>query len=482
MIRARAGHTLTIAVLVLAPLTDMSRCNAYRAPVTQAALPADTTAPIAFVDVTTLPMTGDTLLEHQTVVLRNGRIDRVGAVADVALGGDVVRIDGRNRYLMPGLADLHTHLRYAEDLLLYAAAGVTTVLNLGQPITNPLLQLKADVARGAVLGPTIYASGIRIDGRPGAFDPAAPYLVRTPEEAITEVRRQHAAGFQFIKAYSFLPADAYLAIMAEAERLHMPVVGHVPHAVGVLAVLRGGQRMIVHSEEYLIGPRAAAPDSTGRPSTAPRREYDFSRIPEMVRATRDAGVVVCPTLSTQENIAAQWGRPAARDSLLRQPEVAYARPEWQESWRTTTRYVGQSTPFEPRLSFQRALVRELFRAGVPLTLGTDSPGNPVMPPGSSLHADLEALVRAGVSPLGALRAGTRNASDFMNAALPGSPAFGAIEVGRVADLVLLDANPLRDVRLVRRQVGVVVHGRWLTHARLQEMVTKQAMTWGPVRP
>lgn len=482
MIRLQPGRAITIAVLALAPLTDMPRCNVHRMAATQTSLPADTTAPIAFVDVTTLPMTGDTLLEHQTVVVRNGRIDRVGPATDISLGGAVVRIDGRNRYLMPGLADLHTHLRYAEDLLLYASAGVTTVLNLGQPITNPLMQLKAEVARGALLGPTIYASGIRIDGRPGAFDPAAPYLVRTPDEAVTEVRRQHAAGFQFIKAYSFLPADAYQAILAEAERLHMPVVGHVPHAVGVLGVVRGGQRMIVHAEEYLIGPGPAAPDSTGRPSTVPRREYDVSRIPEMVRATRDAGVVVSPTLSTQENIAAQWGRPAARDSLLRQPGVTSARPEWQESWRTSTRYVGQSTPFEPRLSFQRALVRELFRAGVPLTLGTDSPGNPVMPPGSSLHADLEALVRAGVSPLGALRAGTRNASDFMTAVLPGSLAFGAIEVGRAADLILLEANPLQDVRLVRQQVGVVVHGRWLTHARLREMVAKQAMSGAPVRP
>ncbi len=436
---------------------------------------ADIRAPVAFVDVTTLPMTGDSLLTHQTVLVRNGRIDRVGAVGRVPLGSDVIRIDGRGRYLMPGLADLHTHLRYKDDLLLYVAAGVTTVLNLSQPIDNPILAFKRAVAADSLLGPNIFASGIRIDGRPnGPFDPSRPFLVRTPEEAVAEVRRQHDAGFQIIKAYSWLPADAFAAIIAEAQRFHMPVVGHVPHSVGVLGVLKSGQRMIAHSEEYLIGADGAPLDSTGQPSTAVRRAYDVSRIPEMVNATRAAGVYVCATLSTTENIASQWGRPQARDSLLAQSAVPYVRPEWRNQWRNDARYIGQTTPFEPRLSFQRTLVKQLFDAGVPLLLGTDSPGNPVMPPGTSLYAELAAVVRAGVTPLGVLRAGTRNASNFLTSVLPDTPPFGAIEQGRIADLILLEANPLSDINSISRQVGVMVHGQWLTSARLREMVEAQA--------
>jgi imidazolonepropionase-like amidohydrolase len=464
------------ALVLAAPGTPTHGSVVAPATSAQAALPADTIAPLAFVDVTTLPMSGDTLLEHQTVVVRNGRIFQAGPVAEVPIGADVVRIDGRGRFLMPGLTDMHTHLRYTDDLLLYAAYGITTVLNLGQPIDHPLVAMQEQLARGALLGPTVYASGIRIDG-PRGEGPAASNFVRTAAAATAEVRRQRAQGYQLIKAYSFLPAEAYHAIIREAGRQHMAVVGHVPHAIGVLGVLAAGQRMIAHAEEYLIGPYAPPADSTGAPSTAVRREVDPTRIPLMVEATRKAGAYVCPTMFTQETIAAQWGRQAGRDSMLRQPEVAQVRPEWSDPWRTTPRYVTQTTDFRPRIAFQRELIAALFRAGVPLLTGTDSPGLPVMPPGSSLHQELEALHRSGVSVLGALRASTVNASDFVTSVIPGAPPFGVIEPGRRADLVLLAANPLTALTNTRQQVGVMLRGRWLSSARLRQKVDSQARSW-----
>ena len=475
----RKSSLIAIASTCILVVLATVRFAAAAAPIIPAAMPADTIAPIAFVDVTTLPMTADTLLEHQTVVVRNGQIFDVGPMDSIQIGRDVVRIDGRGRFLMPGLTDMHTHLRFADDLLLFAAYGVTTVLNLGQPIGHPIAAMQAQLERGELLGPTVYASGIRIDGpeRDSRDSPRPSNIVRTVAEAESEVRRQHADGAQIIKAYSFLSTEAYQAVMAAARREHLAVVGHVPHAVGVLGVLASGQRMIAHAEEYLIGPYAAAADSTGTPSTAQRREVDTTRIAMMVEATRGAGAYVCPTMASTEDIAVQWGRQQGRDSLLRQAAVAEVRPSWRDPWQNDPRYVNQKTDFSKRVAFQRLLIGALFRAGVPLLTGTDAPGLPVMPSGSSLHNELEALERAGVTRLGALRASTVNASNFLTRVIPGAPPFGTIERGRRADLLLLSGNPLSTARATRAQVGVMLRGRWLTSERLRQKVDSQTATY-----
>jgi len=417
----------------------------------------------AFADITVIPMTGDLIVPHQTVVVRAGVISDVGPARRVRVPRDAIRIDGRGKFLMPGLADMHTHLRYEEDLLPYLAYGVTTVLNLGQPIDNPIVELRKRIDRGEVLGPTIYSSGIRIDAW-SAGETLASNLVRSPEEAAAEVRRQHAAGFQFIKVYAALTPDEYAAIMTEARRLGMPVVGHIPYAVGLDNALAAGQRMIAHAEEYLL---ADPPRGWNPMERAPvRLDSDSARIPRMVERTRASGAFVETTMSTYENVASQWGHPEVRDSLLRLPDASYVREEWRQRWRSDPRYIHEPGSIQRNLEYQRTLLRALLRADVPLLLGTDSPTNPAMFPGRSLHSDMRALTHAGLTPRDILVAATRNADAFIQATLPGSRRFGRVEVGFAADLLLVDTNPLESVENVGRLSGVMVRGRWLSHAFL----------------
>lgn len=427
----------------------------------------------AFVNVSVVPMTGDLLLSNQTVVVRGGVITDIGPANRVGVPANAMRIEGRGKFLMPGLADMHTHLRYIDDLLPYLAYGVTTVLNLGQPIDNPIVELRKRIDHGEVLAPTIFSSGIRIDAWNGA-ETRASNLVSSPEEAAAEVRRQQAAGFQFIKVYTSLTPDEYSAIMTEAKRLGMPVVGHIPYAVGLDNALGAGQRMIAHAEEYLLADPPRAWNPTQR--TPVRLDPDSARIPRMVEHTRASGAFVETTMSTYENVAAQWGHPEVRDSLLRLADASYVREEWRQRWRSDPRYIHEPGSLQRNLEYQRTLLRALLRAGVPLLLGTDSPTNPAMFPGRSLHWDMRALTRAGIVPRDILEAATRNADVFIQATLPGFRRFGRVEKGFAADLLLVDANPLENVENVGHLSGVMVRGRWLSRAFLAARLQAAAAT------
>ena len=400
---------------------------------------------VAFIDVNVVPMDTPRILAHHTVVVRQGQIAVVASAAEVTLPDDAVQIDGRGRYLMPGLADMHTHVNHAEDLLPYLANGVTTVLNLGSPAA--ILDLRTQTAAGTLLGPTIFAAAF-VDGVPGTW-PA-----RTPDEARATVRRIKAEGWNFVKAYNRIELDAYHALMDEAKQHGIAVVGHGVRAPGMRGILEAGQVMIAHAEEYLYTHFRHTKDPT-------------ALIPSAVAMTARAGAYVVPTLSTYETIAAQWGNPAGFDALLKNPAVRYVTPFRVEKWTHQNRYLERKGTLDDQLIFQRKFVKALHDSGVPLLLGTDSPPIPGVVPGFSIHAELRNMILSGLTPYQALRAGTYNAGVFITTYVPDAEAFGTIEVGRRADLLLLDANPLDDVAHVQQRLGVMIGGRWLPEATLQ---------------
>jgi imidazolonepropionase-like amidohydrolase len=465
---ARAGVRRVVCVLGCA--TALAGCAA------KSSLPlereADTAVATAFVGVSVLPMVRDTVLTNHTVIVRGDRVVAIGPSRVLAVPSGAVTIDGRGRYLMPGLADMHTHARYPEDMLLYVAYGVTTVFNQSQPVTDSVGELRGRIARGEVVGPRLLGSGIRIDGGRGR-GAGGPGVVNSAEEARAEVRRQHEAGFRFIKAYTFLSSEAFDAASAEARVLGMTVVGHIPWAAGLDGVLKAGQRMISHAEEYLTAHPSGARGTEGR-TILERITLDTTEISWSVRQSKLSGIYVCTTLSTAESILSMWGRREGLDAALAVAEVRFVRPEWRERWLTTA-YVSATTPMLPRVEYQRRLVGALHRAGVPLLLGTDSPGNPGMIPGYSLLNDIDAMVRAGVPLFDALQAGTRNAGLFVAETQPVTPAFGTIEVGKAADLILLADDPRRSSRSLRQRIGVMAAGRWYTSARLDSLLEKQAL-------
>ena len=413
----------------------------------QAAQPPETTA---FVDVSLVAMQDEDVLPHQVVVVRGGVVHAVGPLDEVEIPGDALRIDGSGRWLMPGLADLHVHLFSTTDLLLYVANGVTTIRNLGgYGAADSVLVLCDRIASGEVLGPTVFTSGNWLDGYPPVRD--INTVVTTTAAASREVEAQARAGFDFVKVYETLTPAVYEAILDEATRVGIPVTGHLPPAVGLESVLNSGQVELAHAGMILrsIGPA----DSVAMAQVADR----IAR----------SGVAVTATLSMAELAFRQSGNRLEIERVASRPINRYVPPDRRLFWRTENMFEGMPRRSDPDrwIGALRRLVRALHVAGVRVLAGTDSDvGGQV--PGFSIHDELRNLVAAGFSPYEALRTATVDAHAFLAEVLPDVRPFGTIEVGRRADLLLLEADPLADVAHVERRAGVMVAGRWLPESEL----------------
>ncbi len=346
-------------------------------------------AATAFVDVNLIPLDTDTVLEHMTVLVRDGRIAAVGPADRTRRGRGMVSIDGRGKYLMPGLVDMHVHLFNSRDLLLYLANGVTTIRNLGgYAAADSILDLRRQVAAGERLGPTIFTSGNWLDGDPPFR--AVNTVVRTPEEARAIVSRQKAAGYDFIKVYATLSAAVYREIVLTGQRLGIPVTGHVPSAVGVDGVLASGQVGVDHVSELMGGDPV-----------------------ETARRVREAGVGVTTTLIMLHRAFALRGRPEVVESLLALPEARYISPATRKFWREAPFLGFPRADPAPVYSRAESMVRALEAAGVPVMSGTDAGiwGNE---PGYSEVEEVIRLGQAGLSRYQALRAATVVPAAFLD--------------------------------------------------------------------
>jgi imidazolonepropionase-like amidohydrolase len=428
-------------------------------------VPALAAAPVtAFVDFTVVPMDADHLLPHHTVLVRGSRIIAVGPSSSQPVPAGAFVLDGRGRYLMPGLADMHVHLNREIDLALYLARGVTTVRNMwGAPVH---LAWRARIEKGELRGPTIYTAGPIVDGEDPVHE--GSLVVRTPEDAERAVRMHKEAGYDFVKVYSKIGRPAYERLAAAAKAAGLPLVGHVPRAVGFVAAVDAGQASVEHMNMFGDALQADGSPVAGKFDDASwDRKIDFvdeAKIPALVQHIREHGASICPT----RTVLSQFAGEAAIRERLKRPEMHYVPGFELAIWSPAP----DGTP-EAQARRQRStaladkLIRALHEGGVRLLAGTDV-GNPLQIPGFTLHEELEAFVRAGLTPYEALRTATRDAADFM-----GSDA-GVVAVGRRADLVLLDADPLADVRNADHIVGVMARGRWIGPADLSELLAKAA--------
>lgn len=409
-------------------------------------LPAQTPVS-AITDVTLVPLDLERVLPHHTVLVRDGRIAELGPAAQVAVPRSALRIDGRGRYLIPGLADLHVHLFESNDLLLYLANGVTTIRNLGgYGSADSIIDLRRQVAEGGRLGPTIYTSGNWLDGDP-------PFrrintVLRTRDEARAAVDRLAREGYDFVKVYATLAPDVYREITRAAKGRRMPVTGHIPTRVGLEGVLDGGQVAIDHAAQV------AGLAEPGR----------------LAERLRQGGVSVTSTLVMLRLALSMRGSPERVEELLARPEARLLSPATRRFWRESPFIaLPRSEAAMAQYSRSAELVRVLDAAGVPILLGTDAGlwGNA---PGFSALDELELLVESGLSPFRALRAGTVAPGEFLNRHVRGAAQPEGLEVGGRADLVLLEENPLDDITNVRRRVGVMVRGEWLPADRLEALL------------
>ena len=394
---------------------------------------------VAFVNVNVVPMDREGVLENHTVIVRDGRISEISAASNTKVPQGATRIEGKGRYLLPGLVDMHAHLYSPGELPLYLANGVTTVFNLNGRPAN--LLWRADIEQGKLAGPTIYTTGPTIR------------TSRKAEEARRLVEEQRKAGYDGIKIYNGVSKEAYDVLIAEAKRHRLLYIGHIPREPGFESVLKAGQA-IAHAEEYVY-------------TTFNNKTDDESRIPEVVAATRAAGVQVIPTFVAYDHIIKQVETLPA---LLAAPEMKYLAPWVRDSWGVDVnpyklRLGTQGAALTKSLAFQKKLVKELHRAGVRIMTGTDAM-NPGVVPGFSEHAELRHLTDIGFTPFEALRAATRYPAEFLTQA----GEFGTIAAGKRADLLLLDGNPLRDIGTVSRPLGVMARGRWMDQAELRRLL------------
>ena len=409
-------------------------------------------------NVNVVPMTSETVIEQQTVLVDNGRIVAIGPVDDIQIPEKASVVDGTDRYLMPGLAEMHAHVpgSNSADLdryfSLYVANGVTTVRGmLGQPSH---LALRQDLLDGKVFGPRLFTSGPSLNGR----------SVNGADQARQLVEEQHAAGYDFIKVHPGLDSEEFEALARTANALDIPFAGHVPVAVGVSGALELNMASIDHLDGYLAALLPANSDGSGGYGgffdVMLADELQTERIADIARETAAAGTWNVPT----EVLIELRVDETPVSELRNWPEMRYMPAATVERWADAKQSVIEASDFDPAtaalaIEIRRKLILELHRAGAGLLLGADSP-QVFNVPGFSIHRELDALVSAGLTPFEALRTGTAAVDEFLQS------NTGIVAAGRAADLVLLDANPLVDIRNARRIHGVMVRGQWYTAATL----------------
>ncbi|MGZ8363240.1 MAG: amidohydrolase family protein [Caulobacteraceae bacterium] len=411
----------------------------------------------AFVDVTVIPMDRPGMMTHQTVLVRDARIAAIGRTGAVRIPRSARVIKGRGRWLIPGLADMHTHIDDPRDFPLLLANGVTTTLNMGGASENYRTTIRARLRRGEMLGPYPLMAK-KFDG-PG--DPGGKSVVpNTTDEARAEVRRARSEGFDYIKLYARLTPDIFEAITDEAARQHIAVIGHAVRSVGLKAGIEHGQIMIAHAEEYLT-----VFDDDSVP--------DYGRIPELVRMTASHNVTVTANIFGIAKIAEQWGKPDQVSAYLGDPRFQFLRPDLREKWRKAS-YARLPDTYSAQARFTEKLTAVLHDAHVPIIVGTDAPDIPGVAPGYSVIDEIDALKAVGFSNYDALAAATSVSGDFVARTVPGAERFGVVKAGARADLVLLDQNPLMNLNALKTPAGVMVQGAWLPAAKLREMVKAAA--------
>jgi imidazolonepropionase-like amidohydrolase len=418
---------------------------------------------LAFVGVDVVPMDHEGVLRGQTVVVRDQTIVAMGPAVELPPGTRV--IDGHGKFLMPGLADMHAHLLRESDLMLYLARGVTTVRNMwGAPVH---LDWREGVARGHQLGPTIYTAGPIVDGDPPVHD--GSLVVTDAASADRAIALHKKLGYDFVKVYSNLSLPAYEHLVAAAKRAGLAVVGHVPRAVGLGRAIDAGQRSVEHLTAFSEAVQKADSPVAGKFDRASRTKkldwVDDAKIPLLAAHIRDRGTFICPTRVVMTGDES----PSALNARLHRWEMKFVGDYDRVIWESEVERPAERVALDAKnLAFGDRMIGALLAQNARIVVGTDT-GNPFVIPGFSVHEELELLVHDGLSPYQALVAATRAGAELL-----GKEDFGVVAVGKRADLLLLDGNPLTDVRAADRIAAVVARGRLLDRPELDHLLTSAA--------
>jgi len=444
----------------------IARLAAAAAIVASSPIPAIGQPSIAITRVSVIDGDAPSPRTDQTVVIDGNRIVRVGASGSVAVPPGARIVDGRGKFLLPGFWDMHVHTAISggRDLLsLYVANGVTGVRDMAGD-WDTLKSWRSEIGRGQLVGPRIIASGPYLEGG----DVPIPHLLaRNAVEASAGVDSLIALGVDFIKVHSQLNAESYFAIARRARERGVVFAGHVPRVVGSAAASDSGQKSIEHllgipaectpADSVALAPRYTVQGALGRCSSE-----DLAPLYE--KFVRN-GTYVTPTFTAQVEVAVWPTRAVPGDSL------AHYLPK------AVRDYVAQIFPMPDSIppnadSVGRAMLEKrlrqvsaMQRAGVHILTGTDAPLRN-SPPGFGLHEELALLVSGGMAPFEALRSATLEPARYFGML----DSLGTIAPGKLADLLLLDANPLQDIRNTRRISAVVANGRLYAGAARERLL------------
>ena len=437
---------------------------------------------VAFVNVNVIPMDRERVLRNQTVLVSDGRVTTIGDAKRIKPPAGAQIVDGTGRFLIPGLMDMHVHLfsddefpdALAEDeFKVMIAYGVTTIrFMIGTP---EQLVLREKSAKGEILAPTIFAASPHLTGRkqPNGI------VVTTEAEARAAVADSKREGYDFIKVTTFLAPEVYEAIVDEAKKQNIRVVGHADsRSVGLQRALNARQQ-IEHLDSYL---EALLPETAPvkgsvsdlyvyNPKNWESIDYlDEKKIPELARLTVKANPFVTPTLHL---FKFTFGKGRSEESFRAQPDIRFYPQKTVEAWtRASKRYLSTAAPIEKREKYIRIrnqIVKAIYDAGGKIMAGSDTP-EWLMLYGHTLHLELIDLRDAGLSNYAALESATKNPAMFLGL----SDQAGTIATGKRGDLVLLDANPLEDIANTQKRAGVMIKGQYFTQAEMNRWLDEIA--------
>lgn len=437
---------------------------------------------LTITNATLVDVSDGTLRRGTTVVITGNRITNVGQPARAPVPSAQV-VDAKGMYLIPGLWDMHAHVYFdsattaiANEFILplFLVNGVTGVRDMGS-LLDPVLRGRDAIAAHRLIGPRLVVSGPMLDGPDVNY--AAAIAIKTPEDGRKAVDMLKRRGVDFIKIQSGVPREAYIAIAQEAKRLGIPFEGHVPDAVRAADAVAAGQRTFEHligifeasspdEDKYLSRKYLAGKDTSARKTVGMfLQTFDPAREKSIIQLLAQNHVWQCPTLFWERG---QWLVDTV--DTKKDPDIAYALHSWVAQWAGARKSILQSLDTDPLAVRERFvaheldIVRKLHAAQVPFLAGTDTPAGVDVLPGISLHLELQRFVAAGFTPLEALQTATLNPAKFYGKLND----FGSIQPGRIADLVLLRANPLDNIANTRSIVGVVADGHYFSQRDIEQ--------------
>jgi imidazolonepropionase-like amidohydrolase len=407
------------------------------------------------------------ILKNKTLAIDNYRITAIYD-KEIVNSDSTIVIDGKGKYLIPGLWDMHAHYKWSHSDLdpLLIANGITGIREMWGDMPA-FVEIPKRLQQEGSVSPDVYLSGDLLDGNPPSF-PAGCVVVTTPAEAVDAVKNQTDQHVDFIKVYSNLSDDCFIAIAKEARKRNIPFAGHIPNNVSIYTAIEAGMASSEHLYGFLNACSSIDTSNEALISTFSEKRFD-----SLCSVLSKSSMWLCPTLTVNRAMS------YLNDSIfINDNRIAYLPGYVLEIWNqkmnpyTKSQIDNFANSTRVRYLFELRLIGKMNKKGVKFIAGTDFP-NPYVFPGFSLHDELSLMVKGGMPALDALRSATINPAIFMNK----KADFGSVEVGKLASLVLLNKNPLENIGNTKTIETVIIRGK-VYNRRALDLMLEQAKSNG----